>query len=248
MSDVIRLLIVDDHPVVREGLRSFLGSSRRPGGGRRGRRRRRCGHRGRAPPPRRRAARPRDARGRRRGRLAPAAGARPRAPRSSCSPASAPTIRSWRRCAAGASGWLGKDVPPSELESAIRTVHRGGSVLDPAVAGRVLAEVAHPSGHDPGLDQLTAREREVLALLGEGLVEQGAGRSALRGGEDREDPRLCGAQQAPPDGPHPGRPVRGPARPRRGPLSRGGPRTSGGGRSRLRADGADDGSSVPSRA
>jgi DNA-binding NarL/FixJ family response regulator len=70
---------------------------------------------------------------------------------------------------AGASGWLGKDVPPSELESAIRTVHRGGSVLDPAVATRVLAEVAHPAGHDAGLDQLTAREREVLALLGEGL-------------------------------------------------------------------------------
>ena len=70
---------------------------------------------------------------------------------------------------AGASGWLGKDVPPSELESAIRTVARGGSVLDPAVASRVLAEVSNPSGGDAGLDQLTAREREVLALLGQGL-------------------------------------------------------------------------------
>ena len=69
---------------------------------------------------------------------------------------------------AGASGWLGKDVPPAELDSAIRTVHRGGSVLDPAIATRVLAEVASPGG-DPGLDQLTAREREVLGLLGLGL-------------------------------------------------------------------------------
>jgi DNA-binding NarL/FixJ family response regulator len=69
---------------------------------------------------------------------------------------------------AGASGFLGKDVPPSELESAIRTVHRGGSVLDPAVAPRLLAEVASPSS-DPGLDLLTAREREVLSLLGLGL-------------------------------------------------------------------------------
>jgi len=70
---------------------------------------------------------------------------------------------------AGASGWLGKDVPPAELESAIRTVHRGGSVFDPSVAGRVLAEVANPGGTDAALEQLTAREREVLALLGEGL-------------------------------------------------------------------------------
>ncbi len=70
---------------------------------------------------------------------------------------------------AGASGWLGKDMPPSELESAIRTVHRGGSVLDPAVASRLLAEVTSPGAAAPGLDQLTAREREVLALLGLGL-------------------------------------------------------------------------------
>jgi DNA-binding NarL/FixJ family response regulator len=69
---------------------------------------------------------------------------------------------------AGASGWLGKDVPPSELDAAIRTIHRGGSVLDPAVAPRLLAEVSSPSSH-PGLEQLTAREREVLSLLGLGL-------------------------------------------------------------------------------
>jgi DNA-binding NarL/FixJ family response regulator len=70
---------------------------------------------------------------------------------------------------AGAAGWLGKDMPPSELEAAIRTVHRGGSVLDPAVASRLLAEVAAPGTADAGLEQLTAREREVLALLGLGL-------------------------------------------------------------------------------
>jgi DNA-binding NarL/FixJ family response regulator len=70
---------------------------------------------------------------------------------------------------AGAAGWLGKDVPPAELEAAIRTVHRGGSVLDPAIASRVLAEVSSPGGGDPGLEQLTTREREVLGLLGLGL-------------------------------------------------------------------------------
>ena len=51
---------------------------------------------------------------------------------------------------AGASGWLGKDVPPAELEAAIRTVHRGGSVLDPAIAARVLAEVSSPGRRRPG--------------------------------------------------------------------------------------------------
>ncbi len=70
---------------------------------------------------------------------------------------------------AGASGWLGKDVPPSELEAAVHTVHRGGSVLDPAIAARILTEVAAPGSGAPGLDQLTTREREVLALLGLGL-------------------------------------------------------------------------------
>lgn len=73
---------------------------------------------------------------------------------------------------AGAVGWLGKDVPPAELEAAVRTIHRGGSVLDPAVATRVLSEVAHPAAADAGLDQLTTREREVLALLGEGLTNK----------------------------------------------------------------------------
>lgn len=70
---------------------------------------------------------------------------------------------------AGASGWLGKDVPPSELEAAVRTVHRGGSVFDPAISARLLAEVSSPGGGVPGLDQLTARELEVLSLLGLGL-------------------------------------------------------------------------------
>ena len=70
---------------------------------------------------------------------------------------------------AGASGWLGKDVPPSELEAAVHTVHRGGSVLDPAIAARILSEVSAPGSAAPGLDQLTTREREVLALLGLGL-------------------------------------------------------------------------------
>ena len=69
---------------------------------------------------------------------------------------------------AGASGYLLKDAAASDLEAAIRTLHAGGALLDPSVVGAVMSEVAHPRARS-GLDRLTQREREVLALLGEGL-------------------------------------------------------------------------------
>jgi two-component system, NarL family, response regulator LiaR len=69
---------------------------------------------------------------------------------------------------AGAAGYLLKDVAPADLDAAIRTVHEGGSLLDPHVVGTVMAEVARQ--HDaPGIDELTPRERDVLALLARGL-------------------------------------------------------------------------------
>jgi DNA-binding NarL/FixJ family response regulator len=69
---------------------------------------------------------------------------------------------------AGAAGYLLKDVEPSGLEAAIRLVHEGEALLDPQVAGRVMEEVAHPA---PGGDlaSLTPRERQVLGLLGRGM-------------------------------------------------------------------------------
>lgn len=69
---------------------------------------------------------------------------------------------------AGASGYLLKDVAVADLEAAIRTLHAGGAWLDPSVTPAVMDEVARPRGAS-GLDLLTPREREVLALLGEGL-------------------------------------------------------------------------------
>jgi DNA-binding NarL/FixJ family response regulator len=69
---------------------------------------------------------------------------------------------------AGAAGYLLKDVDPSGLEAAVRLVHEGEALLDPQIAGRVMEEVAHPpAGGD--LASLTPREREVLALLGRGM-------------------------------------------------------------------------------
>jgi DNA-binding NarL/FixJ family response regulator len=71
---------------------------------------------------------------------------------------------------AGAAGYLLKDVDPSDLEAAIRTVHRGGSVLGPAVAPRVLDQATSMRpADDDRLSELTPRERDVLGLLGQGM-------------------------------------------------------------------------------
>jgi DNA-binding NarL/FixJ family response regulator len=65
---------------------------------------------------------------------------------------------------AGAAGYLLKDVQPQELVEAIRTVHAGGALLHPKVASRLLEEIA--------TDPLTPREREVLALIGRGMANK----------------------------------------------------------------------------
>jgi DNA-binding NarL/FixJ family response regulator len=75
---------------------------------------------------------------------------------------------------AGASGFVLKDLPAEDLQRAVRSVAEGGAWLDPSVTGRVLRvyrsaapERARP---DAALDALTARELEVLALIGRGLT------------------------------------------------------------------------------
>jgi len=69
---------------------------------------------------------------------------------------------------AGAAGYLLKDVQPRELARAVRAAHAGEALLDPGVAARVVEAVAQRPGEDPD-ERLTAREREVLELLGRGL-------------------------------------------------------------------------------
>jgi DNA-binding NarL/FixJ family response regulator len=74
---------------------------------------------------------------------------------------------------AGASGFLLKGVPAEDLQRAVATVADGGAWLDPAVTGRVLAayrSAPAAAGPDDAADVLTAREREVLALIGQGLA------------------------------------------------------------------------------
>jgi DNA-binding NarL/FixJ family response regulator len=81
---------------------------------------------------------------------------------------------------AGASGFVLKDADPDELLDAIRVVAAGETLLAPAITGRLVAEfVRQPSADRPvprDLSELTEREREVLAAVGRGLsnVEIGA--------------------------------------------------------------------------
>jgi DNA-binding NarL/FixJ family response regulator len=73
---------------------------------------------------------------------------------------------------AGASGFLTKDVDPGDLRDAVRTVAAGHALLAPSVTRRVVDAFATavPQAQAPErLDALTEREREVLALVAEGL-------------------------------------------------------------------------------
>jgi DNA-binding NarL/FixJ family response regulator len=72
---------------------------------------------------------------------------------------------------AGAAGYLLKDASPEEVESAIRAVHAGEGRLDPSLAAVVMAAAAGRTrtDEDEGLARLTPRETEVLRLLGQGL-------------------------------------------------------------------------------
>jgi DNA-binding NarL/FixJ family response regulator len=71
----------------------------------------------------------------------------------------------------GSSGYLLKDVDPEDLVAAIRAVSAGELPLAPAVLRRVVSAYVERgrSSTDPRLERLSAREREVLELLGRGL-------------------------------------------------------------------------------
>jgi DNA-binding NarL/FixJ family response regulator len=77
-----------------------------------------------------------------------------------------------RAVEAGATGYLLKDAPRAELLRAIRAAAGGETVLAPVVAGRLVSRV-----RGPGTDALSARETEVLSLVARGLTNVQIGRA-----------------------------------------------------------------------
>ncbi|MBZ2407354.1 response regulator [Streptomyces albidoflavus] len=81
---------------------------------------------------------------------------------------------------AGASGYVLKQINGADLVSAVRTVASGTSMLDPRTTARVMARLrGGPAGPRPAepeepsvLDRLSPREREILELIGEGLTNR----------------------------------------------------------------------------
>jgi DNA-binding NarL/FixJ family response regulator len=165
VADPIRVLIADDHPVVRQGLRTYLELQAdiviagEAGGGIEA------------------AAEAK--------RLAPDVvlldmvmpggdgiealrriGSGPGSPRVIVLTSFAADGRVVDAMRAGAAGYLLKDAQPAELLAAIRSAHAGGSPLHPDAAAELVGELRRPPTAGP---DLTAREREVLELLARGM-------------------------------------------------------------------------------
>src|SRR5690242_6898275 len=84
---------------------------------------------------------------------------------------------------AGASGFVLKDDPPEQLIAAVRTVAAGDALLSPTVTKRVIKRFAGMTrpAPPPGLDELTAREREIFRLIADGLSNAEIGRRLFIG-------------------------------------------------------------------
>jgi NarL family two-component system response regulator LiaR len=75
---------------------------------------------------------------------------------------------------AGANGYVMKTATPGEIVEAVRDVYAGKSVLDPVVTQKLLAHISHP-GEALQVEQLTDRELEVLSLAARGFTNKAIG-------------------------------------------------------------------------
>jgi two-component system response regulator DevR len=76
---------------------------------------------------------------------------------------------------AGASGYLLKQIAGADMVDTVRRVAAGQSMIDPTLTARVLDRVRNREQATPELAELTAREREILALIAEGLTNREIG-------------------------------------------------------------------------
>ena len=76
---------------------------------------------------------------------------------------------------AGAAGYVVKDVQGSRLVESVRKVAGGANLLDPALNRRVVERIAENHHEDSRLESLSAREREILPLIAEGLTNREIG-------------------------------------------------------------------------
>jgi two-component system, NarL family, response regulator DevR len=76
---------------------------------------------------------------------------------------------------AGAAGYLLKEIRGNSLLDAVRQVAAGKSLLDPSVTERLLTRLREGVPHDEKLESLTTREREILALIADGLTNRQIG-------------------------------------------------------------------------
>ena len=75
---------------------------------------------------------------------------------------------------AGANGYVLKTAAPEDIIQAVRDVHAGKSVLDPSVTGALMAQIFHKPESQP-VEQLTEREMEVLHLVAKGYTNKAIG-------------------------------------------------------------------------
>src|SRR3954466_10451897 len=73
---------------------------------------------------------------------------------------------------AGAAGYILKQVRGNDFVDTVRRVAAGQSTLDPAMTAQVLERLRSGPKSDPSLDQLTAQEHKILELIGEGMTNR----------------------------------------------------------------------------
>lgn len=76
---------------------------------------------------------------------------------------------------AGAAGYVLKEITGTDLVGTVNRVAQGQSLIDPALTMKVLDRVRHGEAEAPELARLTERERDILALIAEGLTNRQIG-------------------------------------------------------------------------